>query len=117
MPAYVDLHVPEHIMAKVVVGDILEGKPVFLSGAEGVSIQLDMKNGAAGAIEVFCTSQQGKKPRWVSFTQATIAANETRMFTYSLTTGLTAAHMMYCKFTATAPGDAQISVNVRRTTY
>lgn len=112
-----DNHVPEHIKAAVTNGVSVQGDPVQLFGAVGVSVQTTCTNGAAGTIFLDGSNQLGPSAFWVNTTSQSVAANQTILLTNSLADDVTAMHKIRCRFVPTAGGNVQVSVNVRRVTY
>jgi len=112
-----DQHVPSHINSAVTSSQTLTGDEIQLYACTGVTIQTACTNGAAGTVYVDITNQQGTSPAWVQTTSATVAANGTALLNFSQVDQLTSMHKMRCRFTSTAAGNVQVSVNGRRLTY
>jgi len=117
MAARVDLHVPSHIQSAVTNGQVLVGEIIELSGAVAVSIQVTCTNGASGSLIVLGSNQLGKGSANVQTATQTVGVNQSLVLTNSLVDDVTGMHVMKCQFTATAAGNVQVSVNVRRTDY
>jgi hypothetical protein len=118
MPTFrCDNHVPDHLKSAVTASQTLTGEPVELFGAVGVSVQCTTTNGAAGTIYIDGSNQLGKGSFYVNTTNQTVAANQTVVLTNSLVDDVTAMHKVRCRFVSSAPGNVQVSLNVRRVTY
>lgn len=112
-----DNHVPEHLKSAITTGQTLQGDAIELFGGVGVSVQCTATNGAAGTIYIDGSNQLGKGSMWVNTTSQTVAANQTVVLSNSLVDDVTAMHKMRCRFVSSAPGNVQVSINVRRVTY
>lgn len=118
MPTFrCDNHVPEHIKTTVTNGTPVQGNPIELFGAVGVSVQTTCMNGAAGTLYIDGSNQLGKDSFWINTSSQSVAANQTILLTNSLADDVTALHKLRCRFVPTAGGNVQVSVNVRRVTY
>lgn len=90
------------------------GQWLLLNGAIGISVQVALFQGAAGTLYIDATNLDDQSI-FVTPTTQTITANGTGYFTFSMTDQVTSFAQMRCRFVATAGGNIEVAVNIRRT--